>query len=214
MLIANPNNISDTNAAPELAEFNPTAVLESAVGPFVEYERQDPAEYVDGFIPDGWSADYTNQIKLASGRYRAPLVPDEDRVRPLSLVWGSWPVPASAPIAWGARAIYRLDTTDTKHRMVGGRKKLVQRASTTAVIELLHDRQGSAAREGVTDAERAALASWINKVAMPELRKQCARQYITPDSDAIIEIERDGYKLVAGPRASYGYLYIRTWKVA
>ncbi len=206
--------LADTDAVPELAEFQPSIVLESAVGPFVEYERTDAAEYVDTFIPSGWSADYTNQIKLTSGRYRAPLVRDESRVQPLKLEWGAWPVPTSAPIAWGARAIYRLDSTDTKYR---GRK-VVQRASTTAVIELLFDRQGIAMRldaespEGI--ATFRAFTKWIDKIAMPELRRQCVKQYITPDSSATVEIERDGYKLVAGPRESYGYLYIRAWKVS
>lgn len=158
-------------------------------------ERQAPVTLIPG---------YTTPAGAYTGETILP---------PLVLEWGSWPVPASAPVAWGARAIYRIDTTDTKHRMVGGRKKLVQRASTTATIDLLWDRQGSAARDGVTDAERKALADWINKVGMPELRKQCARRYITPDCDETIEIERDGYALKAGPRESHGYLYIRAWKV-
>lgn len=205
--------LANTDLAPELAEFNPSVQLESPVGPFVEYERTDSQSYVDGFIPDGWAANYTDQVKLASGRYRAPLVRDEERVQPLKLEWGAWPVPASAPIAWGARAIYRLDSNDTMRR--GGH--VVRRAGTRAVIDTLFDRQGLAARGDVKDpaviAEFRRFTKWLDGIAMPALRKECASRYITPDSSATVEIERDGYKLVAGPRASYGYLYIRAWKV-
>lgn len=206
--------LADTDAAPELAEFQPSIVLESAVGPFVEYERTDAAEYVDTFIPTGWRASYADQIKLASGRYRAPLVHDDTAVQPLALQWGAWDVPASAPVAWGARAIYRIDHHESPTKRRNGRVIERAKSTTTATIDLLWDRQGSAARVTATNDERQALATWLNKTAMPALRRECAKHYITPDCNEVVEIERDGFKLIAGPRESHGYLYIRAWKVA
>jgi hypothetical protein len=125
------------------------------------------------------------------------------------LEWGSWPVPYAATVAWGARAIYRLDVHDTQYR----RGKVIRRAGTTAVIDLLYDRQGAAARDGAPERDRKALATWLNKTAMPALRRECVKRYVTSDCEAMIEIESDGFKLVAGPRGSCGYLYIRAWKV-
>lgn len=134
---------------------------------------------------------------------------------PLTLEWGSWPVPATVSIAWGARAIYRLTSNDTKYNRAG---KVTRRASTIATIDLLYDRQGIATRidppTPIVLSQIKAFTKWIERVAMPELRRECVARYITADSNAEIEIERDGYKLVAGPRASHGYLYIRAWKVA
>lgn len=114
----------------------------------------------------------------------------------LTLMWGLQP-PPDARIAWGARAIYK-PTSD---------------APGYATIDLLYDRQSADALHEVTDAERKALANWIDRVGLPKLKRECRARYLTHDSMAEVVIERDGYTLKASPRASHGYLYIVVWKV-
>ncbi len=143
-----------------------------------------------------YCAGHANGLDVnASCSTREPLGP--------KLEWGSWPVPYSAPIAWGARAIYRLGSTGKRG---SGR--------TIATIDLLGDRQSIKFDDGFAPIEFRNFVKWIDKVAMPELRRQCVARYITADSNKTIEIESDGFKLIAGPRGSHGYLYIRAWKVA
>ncbi len=49
--------------------------LDTLNGPAVEYGPDDDAETVESEVPDGWRVDWeTPAYKLASGRYRAPLV--------------------------------------------------------------------------------------------------------------------------------------------
>jgi len=50
-------------------------LLDTPNGPVVEYGPDDDAETVEAEIPSGWYVDWeTPAYKLASGRYRAPLV--------------------------------------------------------------------------------------------------------------------------------------------
>jgi hypothetical protein len=137
--------------------------------------------------------------------------------RPI-LPWGG-PAPAGVTVAWGARAIYRLDTrpaprkeTPRKAPAPGARPRrpAAPRTITTAEIDLLWDRQG-----GIGDsAARAPLMAWINKVGLPALRLACAAAYLTPDSEARLTISRDGYTITASPRSSYGYLYVTAYPEA
>lgn len=53
---------------------NPQVVLDSPNGPYVEYHKGDPEDYVLAFVPLHYDVDFTNQVKLTSGCYRAPLV--------------------------------------------------------------------------------------------------------------------------------------------
>lgn len=130
----------------------------------------------------------------------------------LTLSWGLQP-PPGVRHAWGARAIYSLSSNDTVRR--NGR--VVRRASTTAQIDLVWDRQEALALPdavALADYEAAckALARWLNKTGLPALRRLCAKQYLTGDSDDTVEVRRDGYVLRASPRASYGYLYLVAYR--
>lgn len=49
-------------------------VLDSAVGAHVTYGEGADVETIDSELPDGWTVDYSNQIELAEGRFRSPLV--------------------------------------------------------------------------------------------------------------------------------------------
>lgn len=127
----------------------------------------------------------------------------------LTLSWGLQP-PPGVRLAWGARAIYSLASNDTVRR--GGR--VVRRASTTAQIDLLWDRQEAVALPGADDeGSRKALARWLDKTGLPALRRLCRAEYLTGDSDDTVEVCRDGYVLRASPRSSYGYLYLVAYEV-
>jgi hypothetical protein len=134
---------------------------------------------------------------------------DKPHTQHLPLAWGLQP-PPEAQIAWGGRAIYKLQDNPTIRR--GGR--VVSRASTTASIDIPHDRQSGAFTPGVTERDRKLFDIWLNKKGLPELRRACVKQYVTSDSNDEITVEQDKYRLKASPRASYGYLYIVAWMVA
>ena len=51
--------------------------LDSAIGPFVEFGQHDDEESIERDLPEGYAADYSNSIRVATFpelRYRAPLV--------------------------------------------------------------------------------------------------------------------------------------------
>jgi len=120
--------------------------------------------------------------------------------------WGAWPVPEGVTLAWGARAIYQLAAKPERDR----RGRLL-RYVHTAEIDLVHDRQDMAG--GASMAERKALAAWITGTGIPAIKTLLADGDINPGSSAIVEHASEGYKIVAGPRASHGYLYIRAWRI-
>lgn len=145
--------------------------------------------------------------------------------------WGlTAAIPEGVSLAWGARAIYAMRSVSVP---VAGRTKL---KSTTIepVIDLLWDRMGwsslagdpedheararyfsqltSEASRAQNEAERA-MSVWINDVGIPALRKACIKQHVVPSSEVRIEYESNGYKIVANPNGSCGYLYIAAWKV-
>lgn len=64
---------------------------------------------------------------------------------------------------------------------------------------------------GGTDAERSALARWIDKVGMPAIRKLA--KAMTGDQDFEERFEQGGYFIVANPKRSHGYLYIGAAKL-
>jgi hypothetical protein len=51
-----------------------SVTLESAVGPYVEYTAGASVEFVEAFLPEGWTPDYSIQITARKGMYRSPLV--------------------------------------------------------------------------------------------------------------------------------------------
>ena len=85
--------------------------------------------------------------------------------------------------AWGARAIY-----------------------TGGYIDLLPDRQDGKGSE----ADFKRLMGWLNgpKGALAKLRKLTKSEGLRQDEDRVVVIEQPGFRLVANPNASYGYLYI------
>ncbi len=129
----------------------------------------------------------------------------------LKLEWGMPQslIPAGVQLAWGARAIYSLHSYETKRDRRG---KVIQRASTEAIIDLLPDRQSvSDIRPAPLIDERRAFGDWINKTAIPALKKWCVKQYVTSDSEDKFELTEGRYMLIASPRGSCGYLYITAW---
>jgi hypothetical protein len=97
--------------------------------------------------------------------------------------WGRRP-PVGTTIAWGARAIFK---------------------QSGPPIDIVWDRQGWMGEE------RDALCEWINKTALPELRK--LTEDLSPSSAGVVWW-RDGDKAIeASPNASYGYLYITAYVV-
>lgn len=194
----------------------------------VYYRPRQIEAFAEGEVPHGegwvqaWSehapTDRTADQLVAWLTTRAGSVPYLIAPSPeprLTLEWGGWPVPATAPIAWGARAIYTYNRhAHGVNRTARGttRKRRVMDYFT---IDLLCDRQSTARDPAqTTDADAVALGTWINKTGLPELRKLCNDRFIAGDSAEEVTLERDGYALKAGPRASHGYLYIVVWKVA
>jgi hypothetical protein len=134
---------------------------------------------------------------------------DKPHTQHLPLTWGLQP-PPEAQIAWGGRAIYKLQDNPTLRR--GGR--VVSRASITASINIPHDRQAGAFTPDVTASDRKLFDAWLNRKGLPALRRACVKQYVNGDSKDEVYIEQDRYRLKASPLSSYGYLYIVAWMVA
>lgn len=90
---------------------------------------------------------------------------------------------------WGARAIYEKYAVRGTEKFEYG-------------IDLLHDRQS-------VDGEMSKeFSAWLNKVALPWLRKEVARVDLGTYSDKILVLDEGDFRLEASPNASYGYLYI------
>ena len=97
--------------------------------------------------------------------------------------WGRTP-PATATLAWGARAIYKQ-----------------------GFIDILHDRQSwRGPRE-----DRTALVAWINDQGIAALKAECEKVSLPGDSDATVLWSEGGFTIEASPNASYGYLYITAY---
>ena len=93
----------------------------------------------------------------------------------------------ATPIAWwGARTIYNaFDYT----------------------FDILWDRKQ-------TIGENAEpLWKWLDEWGLPTLRKELERLHVQANDEEDIVVESHGYKLVANPNRSYGYLYIGAWPI-
>lgn len=129
--------------------------------------------------------------------------------------WGLTGVlPDGTSLAWGARAIYSLCMVDRPlGRAPKSRRSRIASVSYEASIDLVWDRQGFSSGPHVTPDEYRALGTWIDTKAIPALKRLCQGQMITTDEDITIEYASGGYKIVASPRASHGYLYITAWRM-
>lgn len=97
--------------------------------------------------------------------------------------------PARVRTAWGARAIYHLET-----------------GARGAWFDLLWDRQSWKG----TDKRRAALKSWLDYTGLDSLREMVNDEILpTNASETLTYVDADaGYTIQASPRRSCGYLYI------
>lgn len=189
---------------------------ESEAAEWVIDEGKHAPLHTRQLVADAWNArhagNYSIRDRRADGVHEIACAAPAEPPR-LNLAWGSWEIPAGAPVAWGARAIYTENrgAYDANHTKTGAERK--RRVMDYFSIELLGDRQATARSEAATERDAKALVRWVNKTALPELRKLCSDRYITPESATTVEISSDGYALKAGPKASYGYLYIVAWKL-
>ena len=110
-------------------------------------------------------------------------------------------VMATKPLCWGARAIYQRVWVNEKHG-----KRMVE--TLKATFDLLNDRQTFIRAESVTDDDKAAFVTWLNKTGLPKMRKAVEAAWLEGSSSELIEVVDGGYKIAASPNASYGYLYI------
>lgn len=104
------------------------------------------------------------------------------------LDWGR-PIPSDAKVGMGARAILKC--------------------GYPPYIDFLHDRMSW---DGTPDDCRE-LSSWINRTAVPQLKKQMMDMGISTMSSEVLTVEDGAFRLEASPQASGGYLYIGAWKV-
>ena len=99
--------------------------------------------------------------------------------------WGiAPPEEVKARAAWGARAIYK----------------------NAGSVSLLWDRQGGKGH----NASLMELLTWLDKVALPELRRDCRLPTWSEDT---FEINAGRFFLRATPKRSGGYLYIGAWVI-
>ncbi len=148
----------------------------------------------------------TDQTSIA----RAETAPEHPVfVKP---AWGlTAHIPEGVTLAWGARAIYSWISVSRPIK-AGSRLK---NTTSEPSIDLLWDRMGWSSFGEITEASKAAtkaLASWIDGVGIPELKKICRREKIQPDDTTKIEFSTGDYTIVASPNGSFGYLYIAAWK--
>ena len=67
--------MANEDKAPTVIEID----LNTPNGPVIEYGPDDEIADVEAEVPEGWRVDWeSSAYKLASGRYRAPLVLDQD----------------------------------------------------------------------------------------------------------------------------------------
>lgn len=55
------------------------------------------------------------------------------------------------------------------------------------------------------------LWKWLDEWGLPALRKELSRKRVRSNEEEDIIVESHGFKLVANPNRSYGYLYIGAW---
>lgn len=110
------------------------------------------------------------------------------KTKPRKLEFGLQP-PARVKVAWGARALYKLD-----------------RSTGDGEFELLWDRQSWYGPAEI----RGPLKDWVNGTGLRELREMVAREGMPSnhDSDITFEDHDAGFLIKGNPRGSCGYLYI------
>ena len=96
----------------------------------------------------------------------------------------------SPPTWWGARAIYSPREGYT--------------------IDIPWDRRQTTPYEPESIACKA-LWFWLDNYGIPALHAEVKKLGLQGSEDRLITIESHGFKLVATPRSSYGYLYIGAW---
>lgn len=101
------------------------------------------------------------------------------------MTWGIRPDEKPEPW-WGARAIFKAPDG----------------------IDLLWDRQSF---KGSKD-DGEAMNKWLNEKGLPGLKKVLKAEGVRGSEFREVCFESDGYKIVANPRESYGYLYIGAWE--
>lgn len=106
-------------------------------------------------------------------------------------------------ICWGARALYEKNYDPRTG------KNYDRRGPYT--FALLWDRQQI---EGGTEKEQKAFLRWINKKGLPALQRVLRKDYPAPNDRREVSLELDGYRVVANPMASHGYLYIGIYPLA
>lgn len=125
-------------------------------------------------------------------------------------------VPATC--AWGARYIFKRHWTGDRSVVQpyrsGPRKgkmhRVIKLGTFELELDLPDDRQGwSASHKDI----RHELANWFNTVGIDTLKKHLDDAAIEPSGNEIVEFEKDGYHVMASPRASHGYLYVGCYKV-
>lgn len=180
-------------------------------------------------FPTGIQSIDTTDVIPADAVIATPEPTPPPRTQPS---WGfHGAAPEGSPHIWGARAIYKLINHDTVYARTGRGmpRKVLHRAYTEASIDIPYDRHemispalategniAAAVQNHTTERARKAFAKWIQNKGIPAVRKWCVKSYVTGDSNDRFELidGAAGFAIVAGPCASYGYLYITAWVVA
>lgn len=116
--------------------------------------------------------------------------------------WYGLPLPPGVKAArkWGARAILEV-------------VRQVRIYTYKTHVSLLQDRQTYVDPEPDPAAEVTVnFLRWVEKTAMPWLRKEVDRIGLGLDQDLEVALDSERYHLRANPRKSYGYLYIVCWE--
>ena len=96
-------------------------------------------------------------------------------------------------VTWGARAIYKNQIIDLPP----------ERVTWTVPGQELN----------IENHKRLvnSLSQWINAKGLPFLRKEARTLY--PDECRTVALDEGLYHIEASPQSSWGYLYIRAWKL-
>jgi hypothetical protein len=110
-------------------------------------------------------------------------------------------------VAWGARAIFTPQPPREPKKIKGRAPKAYPIPNE---IDILWDRQ-SCIFDG-SENERKAFTDLLNDKILPALREKVHKSRFDreTDEDAIVEV--NGYKAIANPRRSYGYIYLVVYK--
>jgi len=107
---------------------------------------------------------------------------------------------------WGARGIYTAPRFVTEGY---GRKAREKQVSCN--LDIWAERATASGLDQKTP-EGEAFCKWINKTALPALKKWCNDQWITGDSRKVFALREGQYTMMASTNASYGYIYVGCWE--